>query len=169
MPCLDPSIIFSSKENKISGFEINHERMSLCILGDFRIMKWRSGNTLPKEVYRAKIQVSKRQRGFTWNRQSINGCMEAGFGKCSRYRGLIVDLRMEMLADHFGSDWMDWHFDKRLMDGLAFLQTLMFSRGWMLKSYDHLAFYLTCQNVHLFSDTGYQMDWQHNLLQTYMI
>lgn len=55
MPCLDPSIIFSSKENKISGFEINHEHMSLCILGDFRIMKWKPGNTLPKEVYRAKI------------------------------------------------------------------------------------------------------------------
>lgn len=26
MPCLDPSIIFSPKENKISGFQINHER-----------------------------------------------------------------------------------------------------------------------------------------------
>lgn len=45
MPCLDPSIIFSSKENKISGFEINHEHMSPCILGDFRIMKWKPGNT----------------------------------------------------------------------------------------------------------------------------
>lgn len=29
--------------------------MSLCILGDFRIMKWKPGNTLPKGVYRAKI------------------------------------------------------------------------------------------------------------------
>lgn len=36
------------KGNKISGFEINHERVSLCILGDFRIMKWKAGSSLPK-------------------------------------------------------------------------------------------------------------------------
>lgn len=36
------------KGNKISGFEINHERASLCILGDFGIMKWTAGTPLPK-------------------------------------------------------------------------------------------------------------------------
>lgn len=39
------------KGNKISGFEINHERALLCILGDFRIMKWK-GRTAAQEARR---------------------------------------------------------------------------------------------------------------------
>lgn len=50
MPCLDPSIIFSSKGNKISGFEINQERVSLGILGDFRIMMWKPGKHAAKSL-----------------------------------------------------------------------------------------------------------------------
>lgn len=57
MPCSDPSIIFSSKGNKISGFEINQERVSLGILGDFRIMKWKPGNTLPKALKVNEVQI----------------------------------------------------------------------------------------------------------------
>lgn len=45
------------KGNKISGFEINHERVSLCILGDFGIMEWKTGNPLPESGGGRRVQV----------------------------------------------------------------------------------------------------------------
>lgn len=48
------------KGNKISGFEINHERASLCILGDFGIMKWKGPETLwQKTVHGARSRYQR--------------------------------------------------------------------------------------------------------------